>query len=73
MEATKIKFGDFEGEAKRGPNLNNGLIDAFVNFAKEHPHLVRSDISTGFHSEGMFKNKKDYKTTTLTLTIKEPV
>lgn len=80
MEAVKIPF-DFkkvsatenETEERNEPveRLDISLIDAFVRHMKENPELVTSDISTDQITLGSWKNRREYKTTTLKITIKE--
>lgn len=60
-------------ETEPAGSLEISLVDAFVKHMKENPDKVTSDISTDQVTLGSWRNRKEYKVTTLKISIKEPI
>lgn len=79
--AVKIPFAfkkslipeDVQEVQEPAERLDISLVDAFVRHMKENPDMAISDISTDKITLGSWRNRQEYKCTTLKITIKEPV
>ena len=54
-------------------SLEMSLVDAFVRHMKDNPDKVTSDISSDQVTLGSWRNRREYKVTTLKIQIKEPI